>query len=72
MKEDPRTMDIINPELRGMPLRDYHEEINIRTSRAGHTTRDGGPVPLKIQNRGYGESKLNIWPRDRYGNLIGD
>lgn len=71
-KNDPRTMDIINPELRGMPQADYLQELNIRTSKAGHTTREGGPIPLKIQNRGYGISKLNIWPRDKNGNLIGD
>lgn len=72
MKQDSRTMDIINPELRGMPLRDYHEELNIRSHKAGHTTRKGGPIPLKIMARGCGESKLNIWTRDKNGNLIGD
>ena len=73
MKQDPRTMDIINPELRGMPLRDYHEELNIRSHRAGHTTRSGGPIPLKIQTTvPCGEVKLNIWPRDENGNLIDD
>lgn len=72
MKQDPRTMDIINPELKGMPLHDYHEELNIRTSKAGHTTREGKPIPLKIMARGYGKSKLNIWPRDKNENLIGD
>ena len=72
MSDDPRTMDIINPELKGMPLADYKEELNIRTSRAGYTTREGGPIPLKIMNRGFGESKLSIWPRDENGNLIGD
>ena len=72
MKQDPRTMNIINPELRGMPLRDYHEELNIRTSKAGYTRRDGGPIPAKIMARGCGESKLNVWPRDKDGNLIGD
>lgn len=72
MIQDPRTIDIVNPELKGMPLRDYHEELNIRSHRAGHTTRRGSPIPLKIQNRGYGTSKLNIWPRDENGHLIGD
>ncbi len=72
MLQDPRTMDIINPELRGMPVRDYHQELNIRSHRAGHTTREGGPKSLKIQNRGYGKSKLNLWPRDKNGVLIGD
>ena len=71
-KEDPRTMDILNPELRGMPLKDYHEELNIRSHKVGYTTRKGGPIPLKIQDRGFGESKLNVWLRDEQGNLIGD
>ena len=72
MADDPRTMDIINPELRGMPQRDYLEELNIRSSKAGYTTRKGGHIPLKIISRGYGESKLNVWPRDKSGNLIDD
>lgn len=72
MTDDPRTMDIINPELRGMPQEDYHEELKIRSHRAGYTTRKGGPIPLKVMAQGCGESKLNIWPRDEDGNLIGD
>jgi len=71
-KEDPRTMNIINTELRGMPQADYEQELNIRTHKAGYTTREGGPIPLKIMARGCGESKLNVWPRDKNGNLIGD
>lgn len=72
MKEDPRTMDIINPELRGMPQAGYLQELNIRSHKAGYTTREGGPIPAKIMARGIGKSKLNIWPRDKNGNLIGD
>lgn len=72
MKQDPRTMNIINPELRGMPQADYLQELNIRTSRAGYTTREGKPISPKIMARGCGKSKLNIWPRDKNGNLIGD
>ncbi len=72
MKPDPRTMNIINPELRGMPEYDYKQELNIRSSRAGYTTREGNPIPLKIMSRGCGESKLNVWPRDENGDLIGD
>lgn len=72
MKQDPRTMDIINPELRGMPQVDYEQELNIRSHKAGYTTREGGHIPLKIMTRGFGVSKLNVWPRDKKGNLIGD
>jgi len=72
MADDSRTMDIINPELQGMPLRDYHEELNIRSHRAGYTTRKGRPISPKIMEQGIGESKLNIWPRDENDNLIGD
>lgn len=72
MKQDPRTMNILNPELRGMPQRDYLQELNIRSHKAGHTTREGGPILSKIIAQGTGVSKLNIWPRDEDGNLIGD
>lgn len=73
MKADPRTMDIVNPELQGMPQRDYDEELNIRSHRAGYTTREGGPIPLRIMATvSIGKSRLNMWPRDKNGNLIGD
>jgi len=73
MKQDPRTMDIINPELQGMPQQDYLQELNIRSSKAGYTTREGSPIPSKIQSRGSGQSKVHkVWPRDEAGNLIGD
>jgi len=49
------------------------EEVNRRTAKAGYTTRYGeDPLATKVQNRGYGESKLNVWPRDDNGQLIGD
>lgn len=74
MKQDPRTMSIINPELRGMPLRDYEEELNIRSHKAGHTARDGGPIPQKVMAQGIGESEVHkVWPRDEHtGELIDD
>jgi len=72
MKQDLRTMDIINPELRGMPQEDYLQELNIRSHKAGYTTRDGKQIPAKIMSTGFGESKLNIWPRDENGKLIDD
>jgi len=67
-------MDIINPELKGMPQRDYLEELNIRSHRAGHTTREGGPKPRKVMAAvNIGETKVaNVWPRDGSGKLIGD
>ena len=71
MKPDPRTMNIVNPELRGMPQKDYLEELNIRSSKAGHTTRKGGPIPPKIMTSvKFGKRKYNLWPRDKDGNLI--
>ena len=63
MKEDPRTMDILNPELRGMPQHDYHEELNIRSHKAGYTARDGGPIPPKIRSMGATDAYRNGWER---------
>ena len=49
------------------------DEVNRRTHKAGYTTKNGEcPYRTKIQNRGFGESRLNVWPRDENGNLIGD
>ena len=49
------------------------EELNSRTAKAGYTTKYGEcPYRTKIQNRGFGESNINVWPRDEHGNLIGD
>ena len=73
MKQDPRTMNIINPELCGMPQRDYLQELNIRSHKAGHTTREGGGILPKIMARGFGKAKVaKVWPRDKNNNLIGD
>lgn len=53
------------------PQKDLDEEMNHRSWKAGHTTRYGEPLySIKIMSRGFGESKLNIWPRDEAGNLI--
>ena len=53
--------------------KDVQDEINRRTAKAGYTTKHGEcPYSTKIQNRGYGESNLNVWLRDENGNLIGD
>ena len=43
------------------------EEVDRRSAKAGYTRPS-----TKIQNMGYGDSKLNVWPRDRNGNLIGE
>ncbi len=72
MKQDPRTMDIINPELRGMPQEEYMQELNSRSHKAGYTTREGGPIPFKTMAVvGFGKPKPpKLWPRDENGNLI--
>jgi hypothetical protein len=52
---------------------DLKDEVNLRTHRAGYTTRQGNPTyGTKIMGPGIGESKLNVWPKDENGNLIGD
>lgn len=50
------------------------EEVNARTAKAGYTTRFGeSSCRTKIQNIiGFGKQKLNVWPRDKNGHLIGD
>jgi len=50
------------------------DEVNSRTAKAGYTTKYGEPTySTKIQTTvSYGETKLNIWPRDKNGQLIGD
>lgn len=67
-KPDPRTMDIVNPELRGMPQRDYLQELNIRSHKAGYTTREGKPVPAKIRSMPatdkYRENYVKIFGHD--------
>ena len=55
------------------PEADVQCQMNEISAKAGYTTKYGEcPRATKIQNRGYGESKLNVWPRDKDGNLIGD
>lgn len=61
------------PELvpNDMSRVDMREEVNSRTHRAGYTTRNGGPIPLKHSTTvSWGQTKLNVWPRDADGNLI--
>ena len=53
--------------------KDIQDEVNSRTHKAGYTTRDGNPTfGTKIMGPGIGRSRLNQWPRDKEGNLIGD
>jgi len=53
---------------------DLRDEVNRRTAKAGYTTRLGEcPFGTKIQGLIFwGTEKLNVWPRDEDGNLIGD
>lgn len=50
------------------------EEVLRRNAKAGYCTRNGEPTgATRIQNMVvFGEQKLNVWPRDEQGNLIGD
>ncbi len=49
------------------------EEVLRRSAKVGYSTRNGEPISAtKIMSRGFGESKLNIWPRDENGQLIDD
>lgn len=51
---------------------DVLDDIHARTHKAGLTNRQGESCrPTgKIMSRGFGESKLNVWPRDKNGKLI--
>jgi hypothetical protein len=48
------------------------DEVNRRTAKAGYTTRHGEcRAATRIQGLvGWGRQKLNVWPRDKDGNLI--
>lgn len=62
-------MDIVPVTESESSLKD---EVNRRTWKAGHTDRDGqmkDPPKIRIFG-GIGKTKLNIWPRDKNGNLI--
>lgn len=52
--------------------KDLKDEVNRRTARAGYTTGFGEPpYRTKIMTTcPFGKEKLNIWPRDKNGNLI--
>jgi hypothetical protein len=51
--------------------KDLREEVISRNAKAGYTTRFGEPpFRTKTMSNGFGPSKLNVWPRDKHGNLI--
>lgn len=54
--------------------KDLREEVLCRNAKAGYTTRYGEPTfATKIMTTvPFGKVKLNVWPRDKNGNLIGD
>lgn len=56
----------------GVSEKDLKDEVNFRTDKAGYTTRFGEcRAATKPMSRvTWGKQKLNIWPRDKNGNLI--
>ena len=62
-------MELVPPNVDENDLRD---EVNRRTAKAGYTTRYGEcPRATKIMTTvAWGKRKLNVWPRDKDGNLI--
>ena len=56
----------------GTPPAGMQDELNHRTYKAGYTDRDGQPkdAPKIRIFGGVGDIKLNLWPRDKAGNLI--
>ena len=58
----------------GVSETDVRDEVNRRTALAGYTTRYGErTAATRIQNVvGFGKEKLNVWPRDARGRLIGE
>lgn len=64
-------------------MRRQEEEINKRivdAHRRGVCDRDGNPIPPRVYGCGqlhcglspWGSRKLNVWPRDERGRLVGD
>ncbi len=53
------------------PEADVQCQINEISAKAGHTTKYGEcPRATRVMCRGFGKSKLNVWPRGKDGNLI--
>jgi hypothetical protein len=61
--------DLIAPTV---PEADLRDEVNRRTAKSGYTTRYGEcRAGTRIQGLvKWGKQKLNVWPRDKNGNLI--
>jgi hypothetical protein len=52
--------------------KDVREEACRRSAKAGYSTKYGEP-PCRTRIQGlcnWGQTKLNVWPRDKNGNLI--
>ena len=53
--------------------KDLQDEMNMRSAKAGLTNRQGeccrgtGTILATV---GFGKQKLNVWPRDKNGDLI--
>jgi len=64
-------IEIVSPDV---SEKDMQDEVNARTCKAGYTTRYGEPTySTKIMTTvPCGKTKLNVWPRDKNGQLIGD
>lgn len=54
--------------------KDVHEEVLRRNAKVGHSTKYGEPTYRTriMETVPCGKQKLNVWPRDKNGNLIGD
>jgi hypothetical protein len=64
-------LELVPDDVTGRELR---AEAGRRAHGAGHdVTRSGGRRPRPIQGvNPWGVPRLNVWPRDRRGRLIGD
>jgi len=66
----PADFELVPEDIKPHELRD---ELNYRSHKAGYTSREGGPIPRKIQGIvTWGQRRLNVWARDAAGRLIGD
>jgi len=64
-------MDALELVPEDVSPRELRDELDLRTSRAGYTTRDGRRPPRKIRATvNFGQTRLNVWPRDENGRLV--